>query len=71
MERTITAQLTIDIKPIEIDGKFWIMVITDGREINWRGPFSDADTAETVANRLMRFSRALTNSHQSRGSNHG
>jgi hypothetical protein len=49
----------IDIKPIEIDGKFWIMVIMDGREINWRGPFADADVAETVAARLRRFSRAL------------
>jgi hypothetical protein len=48
----------IDIKPIEIDGKFWIMVIMDGREINWRGPFADADVAETVAARLRRFSRA-------------
>ena len=50
---------SIDIKPIEIDGKFWIMVIMDGREINWRGPFADADVAETVAARLRRFSRAL------------
>ena len=49
----------IDIKPIEIDGKFWIMVIMDDREINWRGPFADADVAETVAARLRRFSRAL------------
>ena len=54
---TMTTQ--IDIKPIEIDGKFWIMVIMDGREINWRGPFADADVAETVAARLRRFSRAL------------
>ena len=58
----MTAPTTIDIKPVEIDGKFWVMVIMDGREINWRGPFSDADTAETVANRLLRFSHALTSS---------
>ena len=54
----MTAQTTIDIRPIEIDGKFWVMVIMDGHEMEWRGPFSDADTAETVAARLRRFSRA-------------
>jgi hypothetical protein len=58
----MTAPTTIDIKPVEIDGKFWVMVIMDGREINWHGPFSDADKAAAVAERLLRFSRALTSS---------
>jgi hypothetical protein len=66
----MTAPTTIDIKPVEIDGKFWVMVIMDGHEMEWRGPYPDADTAEAIANRLGRFSRALTNSHLG-GNKHG
>ena len=58
----MTAQLIVDLRPAEIDGKFWIMVIMDGREINWRGPFPDADAAEAAPSFSSNQARAAAGS---------
>jgi len=54
--------MTIDIQPVKLDGKFYVGVTIDGHEMERHGPFPDADTAEDVAERMRRFSRALTGS---------
>jgi hypothetical protein len=59
--------MTIDIQPVKRDGQFWISVIIGGHEMEPRGPFPDAGTAETVADRMRRVGRALT----SGGGEHG
>ena len=59
--------MTINMQPVEIDGKFYIGVTIGGHEMERRGPFPDADTAEIVAERMRRFGRALT----SGGGDHG
>jgi hypothetical protein len=61
----VAAQITVDIRPIELDGKYFIDVVIAGSKTAPHGPFSDADEAEAAANRLLRFSRALTSSHPS------
>ena len=54
--------MTIDIRPVEIGGKFWIAVVIDNDAMAPKGPFETADTAESVARRLRWFGRALANS---------
>jgi hypothetical protein len=56
--------MVINIQPVKLDGQHWVNVIIGGHEIERRGPFLNADTAEIWAERMRRFSRALT----SRGS---
>jgi hypothetical protein len=46
-------QRTIDIQSIEIDGKHFVTVSMDGRELRRRGPFPNASTAEIMADRLV------------------
>jgi hypothetical protein len=65
----MTAQTTIDVGPIESNGEHYVSVTMDGHEMNRHGPYPNADEAEAVANRLLRFSRALTSS--SGGNNRG
>ena len=40
--------MTINMQPVEIDGKFYVGVAIGGHEMERRGPFPDADTAEIV-----------------------
>jgi hypothetical protein len=37
-----TAQLTLDIQPIEIDGTHWVTIRIGELEINKRGPYTNA-----------------------------
>jgi hypothetical protein len=50
--------MTVDIKAVEIGGKFWVSVVIDDHE-NRHGPFFSADEAAATARRLLRFGRAL------------
>ena len=59
--------MTIEIEPVELDGKYFIDVTIDGHAMERRGPFPDADTAETIAERMRRVGRALMNG----GGDHG
>jgi hypothetical protein len=63
--KTMTAQISIDIRPIELDDKHYVGVIIDGHEMNRHGPYPDADTAGAMADRLIQVSRALTSSRPS------
>jgi hypothetical protein len=58
----MTAQTTIDIRPVERNKKHYVVVIMDGLKMHQRGPYFSADKAAAVAERLLRFSRALTSS---------
>ena len=40
-----TAQITVDIRPIEVDGQHFVSVSLDGHE-KQRGPFADAAAAQ-------------------------
>lgn len=48
-----------DIKPIERDGKFYVDVAIEGLEPKRRGPYSSAEEAAAMAERLIQFSRML------------
>jgi hypothetical protein len=67
----MTARVTIDIRPIEIDGQFYVGVTMDGHETSRRGPFFDAAAAESAAERMRQIGRALTNSQLSGRRQHG
>jgi hypothetical protein len=67
----MTARVTIDIRPVEIDGQFYVGVTMDGHETSRRGPFLNADTAESAAERMRQIGRALTSSRLRGGSSHG
>jgi|SoimicmetaTmtLPC_FD_contig_61_1964151_length_406_multi_1_in_0_out_0_1 hypothetical protein len=60
--------MVINIQPVKLDGQHWVNVIIGGHEMERRGPFPGADTAEIVAERIRRFGRALTSSS---GGKHG
>ena len=47
------AQLTMDVRPVEIDGKHWVDVSMNGHALPRRGPFPNANAAKTAANRLI------------------
>ena len=47
-----TAQITVDIKPVEIDGKHFVSVKLDDHE-RQRGPFADAAAAQAAADKLI------------------
>ena len=57
----MTAGLTVDLRPVEIDGQHWVIVGTDGHEARRYGPFPDIDTAAAMARRLLGVIRTLTN----------
>jgi hypothetical protein len=40
--------MVINIQPVKLDGQHWVNVIIGGHEIERRGPFLKADTAEIV-----------------------
>jgi hypothetical protein len=59
--------MNINIQPIKIGDEHYVAVVIGGSEMERRGPFSDADEAESVARRLLQFGRALTSSGGKRG----
>jgi hypothetical protein len=46
-------QLVIDIRPVEIDGKHYVSMNMNGREMEQRGPYPTAAAAEAVARELI------------------
>jgi hypothetical protein len=52
-ERTVIAQITMEVQPVEIDGKHWVDVTVGGRKLKKRGPFKNASTAKAEADRII------------------
>jgi hypothetical protein len=52
--------MIVQVEPVKLDGQHWVNVIIGGSDMERRGPFSNADEAESVAGRLRRIARALT-----------
>ena len=50
----MTARLTIDIKPVEIDGRHWVRMSVNGMEMDRLGPFPNATEARMTTERLIR-----------------
>jgi hypothetical protein len=50
----VIAQLTMEVQPIEVNGKWWVAVSLNGRAMKRRGPFPSADAAQTAAGKLIR-----------------
>jgi hypothetical protein len=48
-----TAQILIDIQPVEIDGKHWVTIRMGELEMKPRGPYPDAKAAEAAADKLI------------------
>ena len=40
--------MIVQVEPVKLDGQHWVNVIIGGHEIDRRGPFLNADTAEIV-----------------------
>jgi hypothetical protein len=51
--------MTIDIQLVETDGVHWVNLSMDGHEMERRGPYPDADTAEAMAMRIAAVCRAM------------
>jgi hypothetical protein len=51
----VIAQITMDVEPIEVDGKWFVDVSMNGRPMKRGGPFKDADTAKAEADRVVRY----------------
>jgi hypothetical protein len=49
----MSAQLVIDIRPVEIDGKHYVGMSMNGREMEQRGPYPTAAAAEAMARELI------------------
>jgi hypothetical protein len=49
----MSTQLVIDIRPVEIDGKHYVSMSMNGREMEQRGPYPTAAAAEAVARELI------------------
>jgi hypothetical protein len=49
----MSTQLIIDIRPIEIDGKYYVDMSMNGRELEQRGPYPTAAAAEAMARELI------------------
>src|SRR5215831_13760133 len=49
----MSTQLVIDIRPIELDGKHYVSMRMNGREMEQRGPYPTAAAAEAVARELI------------------
>ena len=47
------------IRPVEVDGQFFIDISIDGCELPRRGPFATIDEVEVTANRLAAICRGL------------
>jgi hypothetical protein len=60
--------MIVEVEPVKLDGQHWVSVTIGGSEMERRGPFADADEAESVAGRLSRVAHALTSSS---GGKHG
>jgi hypothetical protein len=50
--------MTADIRPVEVDGQFWVHISLDG-STNRYGPYADSNEAEIMATRLAAVCRAL------------
>jgi hypothetical protein len=55
------AQLTMDVQPIEVDGKWWVDVSLNGRKMKRRGPFLSADAAKIAADKFLQHWRPTPN----------
>src|SRR5262249_27760462 len=49
----MSTQLVIDIRPVEIDGKHYVGMSMNGREMEQRGPYPTAAAAEAMARELI------------------
>jgi len=49
----MSTQLVIDIRPVEIDGKHYVGMSMNGREMEQRGPYPTAAVAEAMARELI------------------
>src|SRR5262249_13159344 len=49
----MSTQLIIDIRPVEIDGKHYVSMGMNGREMEQRGPYPTAAAAEAMARELL------------------
>ena len=49
----MSTQLVIDIRPVELDGKHYVSMRMNGRELEQRGPYPTAAAAEAVAKELL------------------
>src|SRR5262245_57414229 len=49
----MSTQLIIDIRPVEIDGKHYVGLSMNGREMEQRGPYPTAAAAEAMARELI------------------
>src|SRR5262249_24485045 len=49
----MSTQLVIDIRPVEIDGKHYVSMSMNGREMEQRGPYPTAAAAEAMARELI------------------
>src|SRR5262249_32312240 len=49
----MSTQLVIDIRPVEIDGKHYVGISMNGREMEQRGPYPSATAAEAMARELI------------------
>src|SRR5215475_11357059 len=56
----MSTQLVIDIRPIEIDGKHYISMNMNGRELEQRGPYPTAAAAEAMARELITAGQEAT-----------
>jgi hypothetical protein len=51
--------MTVDIQPVEPDGRFWINLKLDGDAMQPRGPFATPDEAEAAACRIAAMCRGM------------
>jgi hypothetical protein len=49
----MSTQLIIDVRPVEIDGKHYVGMSINGREMEQRGPYPTAAAAEAMAKELI------------------
>src|SRR5262252_4861639 len=49
----MSTQLVIDIRPVEIDGKHYVGMSMNGREMEQRGPYPTAAAAAAIARELI------------------
>jgi hypothetical protein len=64
----MSTQLIIDIRPVEIDGKHYVSMSMNGREMEQRGPYPTAAAAEAMARELIAATQeAATKAPPARG----
>jgi hypothetical protein len=60
VEQTPEAAMVVEVEPIKVDNSYFINVIIDGIATSApRGPYADADTAESTAAKMRKIGRAL------------